>query len=225
MIALLRALYFHSSPSVEEVTFEDLQNTIGQMPHATPNVFSFFLPDYASGKVKAASLYAPESQVLTTPSIVGFINGVFSLVDLGLTSCYGGFGERTTWWCDGYNNNYYEGKYSRGYLGYTPNGSTPNEVADELAMLLTGGRLNAGSRQLISGTEDLTTAIKLIATTPEFHSTRVTTPLKMRPSMTVPQSSGTPYKAIIYVYLISAQDRGILTHCMKQMNLFGLLST
>jgi uncharacterized protein (DUF1501 family) len=206
LIALLRALYFYSSPSVNEVTFEDLQNSIGQMPHSIPNVFSFFLPDYASGKVKAASLYAPETEVLTTPSIVGFINGVFSLVDLGLTNCYGGFGETTTWWCDGYNDNNYDEKYSRGYLGYTPNGSTTNEVADELAMLLTGGRLNAGSRQLISGSGDLKTIIKLMATTPEFHSTRVTTPLKMRPNMVVPQSSGTPYKAIIYVYLDGGMD-------------------
>jgi uncharacterized protein (DUF1501 family) len=205
LIAVLRALDFYSSPSVKEVTFEDLQNSIGQMPHSIPNVFSFFLPDYASGKIKAASLVSPESQVLTTPSIVGFINGMFSLVDLGLTDCFGGFGELTTWWCDGYNYDDTE-KYSRGYLGYPPPDSLPSDVTDELAMLLTGGRLNAASRNLIKESASLSTALKLIVTTPEFHSTRVVTPLKMRPNMVIPQPSGTPYKAVVFVNLEGGMD-------------------
>jgi uncharacterized protein (DUF1501 family) len=206
LIAFFRALDFYSPPSVKEITFENLQRSIGQMPHSIPNVFSFFLTDYASGKIKAASLFSPESQVLTTPTIVGFINGIFSLVDLGLTNCYGGFGELTTWWCDGYNDNDYSWKFSRGYLGYPPLDSTPNDVTDVLATLLTAGRLNVVSRQLIKESSSLNTVLKLIVTTPEYHSTRVTTPLKLRPNMIVPQPSGTPYKAIIFVNLEGGMD-------------------
>ncbi len=206
LIAVLRALDFYLSQSVKEVTFEDLQNSIGQMPHSTPNVFSFFLPDYASGKIKAASLVSPESQVLTTPSIVSFINGIFSLVDLGLTDCYGGFGEQTTWRCEGYNHDDYTEKYSRGYLDYSSSDSLPGDVTDELAMLLTGGRLNAASRKLIKESASLSTSLKLILTTPEFHSTRVVTPLKVRPNMVIPQSSGTPYKAVVFVNLEGGMD-------------------
>ena len=47
-------------------------------------VFSFFLPQYAPpGNFKDAQLTSPESQVLNTPKIIQFANGVISLVDIG----------------------------------------------------------------------------------------------------------------------------------------------
>ncbi len=206
LIAFLRAMIFKTLDDVKEVTFQNLQNRIGQMPHSIPNVFSYFQPDYASGKIKSASLFGPETQVLTSPTIVGFVNGMFSLVDLGLTNCYGGFGERTTWWCEGYNKDSYQEKYSRGFLGYSPVGVTPSDVTDELALLLTGGRLSSASRNLIKESDGLETALKLIVTTPEFHSTRVVTPLKLRPNMIIPAPSGAPYKAVVFVNLEGGMD-------------------
>ena len=41
----------------------------------------------------AASLVAPEAQLLNSPFIVGYLNGMASLVDYGLTNVVGGFGE------------------------------------------------------------------------------------------------------------------------------------
>jgi hypothetical protein len=35
---------------------------------------------------------APESQVLSTPTIIGWLNGMLSLVTFGLSSCDSGFG-------------------------------------------------------------------------------------------------------------------------------------
>ena len=52
-----------------------------------------FSPDYANpGAVNDASLTSPESQILTAPNIVGFLNGMMSMVDTGLNKCFGGFG-------------------------------------------------------------------------------------------------------------------------------------
>jgi len=215
LIAFLRAMHYESRPDVAEVTLEDLQNTIGQMPHSIPNVFSFFLPDYSFGKIKAASLVAPEAQALTSPTIVGFVNGILSLVDLGLTQCYGGFGELTSWWCPEYDYEWFNKEdYSRGFLRYSPAASSPSEVVDELALLLTSGRLSAASRSLITNeyqsaatAEDgLRSAQKLIATTPEFHSTRVVTPVKVRPNMVTPTPSGNGYKAVVFVMLGGGMD-------------------
>jgi hypothetical protein len=118
---------------------------------------------------------------------------MFSLVDLGLSNCYGGFGETTSWWCAGYNDqNWNSDKYSQGFLGFSPVGVTPSDVVDELAMLLTEGRLSAASHNLIRESDGKEAALKLIVATLEFHSTRVVTPLKMRPNMVIPQPSDTP---------------------------------
>jgi hypothetical protein len=37
------------------------------------------------GPVGAANLYSPEAQLSTSPLIIGYLNGVMSLVDRGLT--------------------------------------------------------------------------------------------------------------------------------------------
>ena len=48
--------------------------------------------------------------ILNAPSVVGFLNGLMSLVDTGLGNCFGGFGLRAvskslrTNCCDGYAN-------------------------------------------------------------------------------------------------------------------------
>ncbi len=42
--------------------------------------------------MKDAKLTSPEAQIITSPTIVGFLNGIMSMVDTGLSNCYGGFG-------------------------------------------------------------------------------------------------------------------------------------
>ena len=49
-----------------------------------------------------SKLVAPEAQILTSPSMVSFLNGITSLLSFGLTACFQGFLERTTNDCNGY---------------------------------------------------------------------------------------------------------------------------
>jgi len=73
----MRALeYAQTDDSVPELRLNNLQENIGQGPHESPNVFSYFQPDYAApGHIKAASITSPEAQILTVPKITNFLNG------------------------------------------------------------------------------------------------------------------------------------------------------
>ncbi len=54
------------------------------------------MPEYANpGAIKGASLTSPEAQITNSPTIIGLLNGLMSMIDLGLGDCYGGFGLRT----------------------------------------------------------------------------------------------------------------------------------
>ena len=67
--------------------------------HKAPSVFNFYQPEYQpSGPVAHASLVAPEAGLATAPYIIGFLNGMFSLVHGGLSSCNSGFGAQCAHW-------------------------------------------------------------------------------------------------------------------------------
>ena len=139
LVSFMRAMAFVTASDSPEVRLQDLSISIGQMPHLIPNVFSYFSPDYAvKGQIKKASLTSPEAEILTGPNIIGFLNGMISLIDLGWTECFGGFGDYTTKDCDNYEINWDETD-SRGRLTYNPSQSDAGSVVDELALLLTGG--------------------------------------------------------------------------------------
>jgi len=90
-VGLMRSLEFVSELPV--IAIPGTKNNIHQMPHEYPNVFSFFLPEFQPyGRVGDAGLVAPEAQLLDMPKIVGWLNGMFSLVKNGLYSTDGGFG-------------------------------------------------------------------------------------------------------------------------------------
>ena len=99
-------------------------------------------------------------------------------------------------------------KYTRGKLQYTPsNPSDGSSVVDELSLLLTGGRLNNASRNLLtnafksssSDSSGLKLVQKLITTTPEFHSTNTANSnLEGRPELKASESSGEKYKAVSF---------------------------
>ncbi len=102
VISFMRAMEYTRSDNVTSLMMQGLQDYIGQEIHATPTVFSFFLPDFGPpGKVVEASLTSPEAQVLDSPKIIGYLNGLFSLVDIGMSNCYGGFSDYITGWCPG----------------------------------------------------------------------------------------------------------------------------
>lgn len=134
-----------------------MDQLIGQMPFSSPTVFNFYLPDYTPlGAVSAAGLYAPEAQLGTAPFVVGFLNGVASLINNGLTNCRNGFG--SPWLPDGQVK--YKGDYScRGYslvgsshafLTYRPQATEGADVVAEMAKLLTGRHLSSHTAQILT---------------------------------------------------------------------------
>ena len=217
LIAFMRAMEFKKRQVAPEIRFVDTQEQIGQMPHSIPNVFSFFLPDFSpKGPIKDSLLTSPEAQVLVTPQINSFLNGVFSLVDLGLSDCYGGFGDRTVWNCRTYYSaGVDKSDYSRGFLTFSPSSTVASQVVDELALLLTDGRLSSSSRNIMieayngasTSIEGLRLAQKLIVTAPEYHSTGLFTSLdESRPEIEDPIPSEREYRAVVYLYLAGGLD-------------------
>ena len=189
------------------------------MAHAIPNVFSFFLQEHKPpGPVALASLGAPEGQVITGPRTINFLNGVFSLIKYGLTSCLDGFGRFQLWDfnpCEEYTligNN----KGVLGKLNYSSaTSSSASTYIDELAMLLTAGQLGTSSRQLIANvvaaepnrTMAVIKAQQLIVLAPEFHSTNIARKSgATRPELESPTPSTRPYKAVVYVLLDGGMD-------------------
>jgi len=200
---------------------------MGQMVWEAPDVFSFFAPDNvpAGGIFTEAGLVAPEAQSLTLIATVGIANGLFSMVRNGLNSCGYGFGvslwgcrQRSipdTWMPVGYVDN------SIGYLAFSPTSepSLGEEVIDELATLITSGRLSDENKEIIVtaydemyGSEGADAALKLaqqlIVTSPEFHATNLVRKTggerEVTPALT--ESNGETYKAIVYVMMFGGLD-------------------
>jgi len=230
LIHVLRAMeYKHTTQHTElDLRTED---EFGQMSYRAPNVFSFFLPDYQpTGSVEKAKLVSPESQLLTAPYIVGFINGLISLVNWGFSDCYDGFFLVNGNSCGNSGLANYD-KYMAGNLTYRPTSTltSTEDIIEEMDLLLTGGRLNEKGYDIMISTYDnkleetvdddgptsnplfkaLQAVQKLFFMTPEFHSTngnkltdeeRVVTPNET--ASTAPES----YKAVVYLYFVGAID-------------------
>jgi len=219
----MRSMEFEAAPLAREIRMERLLEGIGQEAHATPDVFSFFLPEYAApGQIIDASLTSPEAQVINAPTIVGFLNGIFSLIDFGLTRCYGGFGQKSVNNCGQYrpgDNSFKDPEiYSHGSLRYATPATSTSDIVDELAILLTGGRISANVRTSLLAAYDsesvnsdnagaLRLVQKLIVSFPEFHSTNVFQNTgNPRPEPETPEPSPNPYKAIVFLNLNGGMD-------------------
>jgi uncharacterized protein (DUF1501 family) len=237
IVGLMRALEFKLAPDAGFIDFDiNINLKIGQMAHALPNVFSFFSPFYTSGIISEASLVAPELQVMTGPRSIDFLNGLLSLVKFGLSYCYGGVG-RYNWWMTSDCSKYRVANVNDGALGnltFAPSdGSAAYKITDELATLLTAGRLSRLSRQVIDDvirfepnkTIALTKAQQLIVLSPEFHVTNLVRQNDMlRPEPEVPVPSAKPYKAIVYVLLDGGMDSFnlLVPHTCTETNSDGL---
>ena len=185
----------------------------GQMVYRPQSIFSFFRREfYSDGPVQKASLVAPEAQRYTTPEVIGLINGLFSLIKYGLSDCYLGFG---TWnsYSDGWCRT--DGDYSYGYgkLEYSPSENDVTATVDELATLLTAGRLNEKSRALITKEVEnmevesgLILAQQLISVSPEFHSTNLLQYSGKEREFPVSEPPSNSYKAIVYLFLDGGMD-------------------
>ena len=170
--------------------------------HTSPSVFSFFLPEYMpNGRVADAGLVAPEALVATAPTVVGFLNGMASLI-----KCRGGFGANGGSCANVANAR----TQSHGFLTYAPRNREPSAAIEEMALLLTNGRLSPSSRAVFeaavqealsrSGEEAaLEVAMKLFITSAEFHTNVVNLQLANAVRVPPPPQAhhGRPYKAVV----------------------------
>lgn len=124
-------------------------------------MFNFYLPEFSpAGPIQEAGLVAPEAQIATAPYLIGYLNGVTSLIDNGLTSCNRGFGDGHGQITGGRYCHRERGgddlvRRSDGVLSYKPTDPThPANVVDEMAMLLTAGRLGKKTRQVLTHVYD-----------------------------------------------------------------------
>lgn len=138
----LRAMEYWPRYGAEVDLKSDLNDVIGQRVFSSPSVFNFFTADYSpEGSVQDAGLVAPEGQLQTLPYVLGFVDGISSLVFDGLTENMGGFGAMRA---RSYDTAAYPAPWSNygndGYLAFSPsNASTADSVIDELDLLLTAG--------------------------------------------------------------------------------------
>ena len=110
--------------------------------------------------IAQAALYSPESQIGTEPLTINWLNHMTTLTRYGLTNCRTGPGSQSVkrsstdcrdWWNK-------DGRFPRplpirttndGQLSFLPSSNDSAAVVEELDLLLTAGRLNAHTTQLI----------------------------------------------------------------------------
>ena len=213
-----------------------MQKLVGQAAFRAPSVFSFFLPEYQPpGTILDNNLVAPEAELGTAPLLMGFLNGMTSMINYGLTSCLNGFGgfasypKRKCLTSLLNNPNIYN--TNDGTLTYS---STYNVdwIVHELNTLLTSGRMNeetllaikkqyntivtsasrSGQNLIKYGPgntkkDALKSVIKLFMLSSEFHATSLNTYTKtLRPNPVPVASSGRPYKAVVVLFMAGAAD-------------------
>ena len=205
-IALLRSMHFVTNEPV--IRLGSMMSAIGQMAHGFQSVFSFFLPEFKlpSSRVGNATLVSPEAMLLDTPKSINLMNGLLSLVKHGLSYCDGGFAlappQASQIECD-------EGKIHESVQGILEFHGDSNDVVDELATLLTAGRLDARSRQIIRDAYDssddvaegLRRAQQLLLSTPAFHTTNTArqTDETRSDKLDFPPLNDKPYKAVVMI--------------------------
>merc|ERR1712050_703980 len=88
----MRAMEY-TSVDQREIVITNLIDEIGQWPFESPTVFNFYEPEYQPARF-VDDLVAPEFQIFTPPFLVGFLNGMMSLIEHGLSECDAGFGKK-----------------------------------------------------------------------------------------------------------------------------------
>jgi len=154
LLTLVRGMELQQDEGHPIVKMDNLDTRIGQVAHGFPTVFSFMLPEYApGGRPGDGTLVGPETMVMDMPTVVGLLNGMFSLIRYGLCRCRGGFGtEGSTWNC-------YEADFSSANAQLSFKRPFENKtisiedhaknVIRELSTILTSGRLSTENKNLI----------------------------------------------------------------------------
>ena len=155
VLHVLRSLEFKLDAG-KTLNLRNMHTRVGQMAHFSPGVFNFYLPEFIpAGSLEDAGLVSPESQIFTSPYLIGYLNGMSSLIDHGLTDCGNGFGntyarKSVAGQVDGGCSETVKAQWAKssdGVLQFKPtHPSNPEKVAAELALVVTGGRLSAQTK-------------------------------------------------------------------------------
>jgi len=212
---IMRSLEFNRSLThrrTETLVSVSAQDILGQTPYGTPDQFSFFSPNYSpAGAHIESSLVSPESELLNMKYVIATQNVFYSLIQYGLTICWGGIGGKGL--C-------YDNPESAGYLDFVPQGATSSsDIVSQLSTLLTAGRLDTASQKVIESAYSVTLASKggsaalkvaqaLLVSAPVFHATNNAMPRNEERSATPPtvKDENEPYKAIVHLNLFGGMD-------------------
>ena len=216
LLQFMRSLEYKSRDG-REVMMKNLQEVFGQQAFQSESVFNYYDDDFdALGPMATSGLVAPESQLLTAPKTVAWLNGVVSLTGWGLTSCSDGFSLNRGFEGPGFvcNNEEITPKQSYGLLTFkatSPN--NPVATVEELSLLLTSGRLTSQHSSVIQQAyanvlklegeqAALKRALKLILFSAEFHSTAMNTQVAgARPAGPPEASYDRKYKAVVVLFM------------------------
>eukprot|EP00945_MAST-04E_sp_MAST-4E-sp1_P002536 g2536.t1 len=215
VVHFLKAMKYKSKDR-REINLYGMDAKVGQASFASPTVFNFFLPEFVPpGPIHKANLVSPESQLSTTPLLIGFLNGMDSLIQYGLTNCGYGFGDFIARPSRSCNSNNKAATTADGTIQFSPSENDVDAVINQIDLLLTSGRLNQNDWSALkavytkeSNAEDaLKEALRLLILTSEFHTTVLN---RLKPTArSVPQptvSQGRQYKAIVVLFLAGAAD-------------------
>ena len=215
LMQIMRSLEFNRSLThrrTETLVSVSAQDILGQTPYGTPDQFSFFSPNYSpAGAHIESSLVSPESELLNMKYVIATQNVFYSLIQYGLTICWGGIGGKGL--C-------YDNPESAGYLDFVPQGATSSsDIVSQLSTLLTAGRLDTASQKVIESAYSVTLASKggsaalkvaqaLLVSAPVFHATNNAMPRNEERSATPPtvKDENEPYKAIVHLNLFGGMD-------------------
>jgi uncharacterized protein (DUF1501 family)/uncharacterized protein (DUF1800 family) len=183
LMHLTRSLNYQSARG-REMVMQGLTNDIGVQALDAPSVFNFYSPFYQpDGIIIDSGLYSPQAELLTPPLMIGFLNGAYSLIDHGLTSCDYGFG---TWEHNESRSCNRPSEQADGFLTHISNvvAQTTEDIVNELSLVLTAGRVVPGGvthqvaveeyDRVFADTNDKVAATKhitkLLVSAPEFHT-------------------------------------------------------
>merc|ERR1719323_436264 len=157
---------------------------------------------------------SPEFQIFTPPYFAGYLNGMSSLINVGLSGHHCSWDE--TLGVSRYNihNGHWREVCPQGSLTWREAGPA-NQTLEELNLLLTGGRLTPRAKDVVMTAyiqaregERLQAAQQAIVMTPEFNTLGDPLPLPgERPPVAGKNGSGRrPYKAVILLFLNGGAD-------------------
>ena len=136
VIKMMRALEYTAIDD-REIILHNTHGKLGQNAFMSPSVFNYYLAEYSPpGVLGDLALVAPESQIMTAPTSISYLNAMSDMIQNGHKGASFGAPER--------------GNVNEGTLKFQPtNPHDPEAVVEELSILLTEGRLDDHNRKVI----------------------------------------------------------------------------